>query len=649
MKFPLALTLAFGAFAAVVGCGMQKEEPVFATVGSVKVLEGDLNLFLKEKNLNRLSSKYNTQMPGLLRDVAMVIEAEKAFPGILPLVEKSQKNMHTRLLTSAYQRFHVMERMFYSDEELEKFYNQNLANYQQGSNQLSYMDARERVASDYYIKQHQQDFKDFLASTGSDETDKMAKFRFVDRVKSEWQQTLGSSFVKKYKLEIAPPQGIDPKAVYEADPKQWMTSPGLYAYHIQMSDSLQLAKVAATIKTLEDFKKAAAESDNKELARRGGELGLVRKDHSLPYSLGIFPQLFEYYGESKVGLSAIIRASFAFHLFYVSEQVPAEQKSFERAKGLIEQKIASGAIAQDDATPLVLQDGKPVLFERDLKELYAEMPELDAKMYSRAKLASYMMEWYAFAAEALACGVDKSWEYKAVLNANRRAFIKQALIDSLNVVKESEIPENEKRYGYFYGKSVLDTTDYSKADFASYYPSVEKRAKEFKVRRFALNSELRNTLKMQSDSVHVNWAATKEISLARADSLNKAHKRDLARWEWSLLRALYIEDDSLFLQASVELAKLEVEAENFEEALKEYSVVAGMFPNNQEGEKALFNIGFILDENLNRKTDAAVVYRRFLSKYPKGELAESVSWLLKNIESEGKLAEDLIEKIEKAE
>ena len=64
-------------------------------------------------------------------------------------------------------------------------------------------------------------------------------------------------------------------------------------------------------------------------------------------------------------------------------------------------------------------------------------------------------------------------------------------------------------------------------------------------------------------------------------------------------------------------------------------------------EKALFAKGFMLEENLNRPQDAVMVYRQFLKKYPKTELSESVEWLLKNIENNGKLAKELIEKIEK--
>ena len=55
----------------------------------------------------------------------------------------------------------------------------------------------------------------------------------------------------------------------------------------------------------------------------------------------------------------------------------------------------------------------------------------------------------------------------------------------------------------------------------------------------------------------------------------------------------------------------------------------------------------MLEENLNRPQDAVMVYRQFLKKYPKTELSESVEWLLKNIENNGKLAKELIEKIEK--
>jgi hypothetical protein len=64
-------------------------------------------------------------------------------------------------------------------------------------------------------------------------------------------------------------------------------------------------------------------------------------------------------------------------------------------------------------------------------------------------------------------------------------------------------------------------------------------------------------------------------------------------------------------------------------------------------EKALFSRAFILHENLKQDSAALNLFREFKTEYPKSELMESVDWLIKNIESKGKLAEELLEKIAK--
>jgi len=56
-----------------------------------------------------------------------------------------------------------------------------------------------------------------------------------------------------------------------------------------------------------------------------------------------------------------------------------------------------------------------------------------------------------------------------------------------------------------------------------------------------------------------------------------------------------------------------------------------------------------LSENLKNDSLALPLFKDFITKYPKSELKESVEWLIKNIESNGKLAQELVEKISKIE
>jgi hypothetical protein len=59
----------------------------------------------------------------------------------------------------------------------------------------------------------------------------------------------------------------------------------------------------------------------------------------------------------------------------------------------------------------------------------------------------------------------------------------------------------------------------------------------------------------------------------------------------------------------------------------------------------MFSRGFILNENLHKDAEALKIFEEFKKTYPKSELMESVDWLIQNIKSNGRLADDLMKKI----
>ena len=131
-----------------------------------------------------------------------------------------------------------------------------------------------------------------------------------------------------------------------------------------------------------------------------------------------------------------------------------------------------------------------------------------------------------------------------------------------------------------------------------------------------------------------------------ADSLAKAHNYNGAIDQWKEIRFFYPENDSLFAKATLQIAQLETESEKFAPAEAEYNAFLNMWPDSPETEKALFSRGFILNENLHKDTLALQVLEDFQKRFPNSELKESVDWLVNNIKSGGKLAEDLMKKIE---
>ena len=140
-----------------------------------------------------------------------------------------------------------------------------------------------------------------------------------------------------------------------------------------------------------------------------------------------------------------------------------------------------------------------------------------------------------------------------------------------------------------------------------------------------------------------------ENLLAKADSLFKAGKFSEAYEKYRELQLAYAEVDSLFEKATYEMAVAQNENGEFKTAEAIYFAYYMMWPENPNAEKAMFSRGFILNENLNMDTRAQVVLEEFLQKYPNSELRESAQWLIDNIKSNGKLAEDLMKKIEAEE
>jgi hypothetical protein len=78
-------------------------------------------------------------------------------------------------------------------------------------------------------------------------------------------------------------------------------------------------------------------------------------------------------------------------------------------------------------------------------------------------------------------------------------------------------------------------------------------------------------------------------------------------------------------------------------------VLLKVWPEAPEAEKAMFSLGFVLNENLKQNDRALEVLEDFQKRFPKSELKESVDWLVENIKSDGKLADDLMKKIEAEE
>jgi len=498
-----------------------------------------------------------------------------------------------------------------------------------------------------------------------------AGVKFVNDNLSVIFKTKFEDLVKKHNVQeetINPPRLEE---YYEAHKNDFLNAPMMDVYGLESSDSLELAKlVSGGVLTLDYFK------------QNGVHLGNVKSDHCLPYGFGMVPALFDEMGSKPDSTVSSITRSVSgdkFFVFYVASHTPALPKPFERTKSaVLDAVLNSGSFDLDSDYVLISVNGVPAVRERDILQIYAEDDNLVKSNRTRTRLVKSLMQSVTFAAEARELKLDRSWEFKSLKRQDYTSFInsrfkKLAFVDS-SVTDDSlaalyakignplrpgvpfeesrtdlydmlAFPENLVKHEYYRftkeneGKTIDDVR-----------PEIfRQNAVDFRRNRWSryLNDLLKNTnftfydntLEMPTDY------KTPESWMALADSLSQAQNAAGALENWTNLRDWYAENDSIYAKATLEIARIASEIDQFETAETEYDIFCRMWPDSPEVEKAMFSRGFILNENLHRDDIALEVLQDFQKKFPKSSLKESVDWLVNNIKSNGKLADDLIKKI----
>lgn len=502
------------------------------------------------------------------------------------------------------------------------------------------------------------------------------------------QKMVGSvteKLLKKYALKIEEIKPPSLKEFYEQNKSMYKRSSGFEVYHVESHDSSALATLfASPVESLQAFKDIAVKSsENKETASNGGFVGVVLKDHALPYGIGLAGQLFEEFEGKKVGyVSGVIRSESTpnYHVFYLAKVVPEETKPLERVEFMVKHALERGAYFDlDSSYVLATENGKPLVLERDVQNLFKEEPGLVRGGRSRERIVSMLVESHAFATEARSENLDKSWEFKAMKRHSRANYIvenyRMKLVEKTDISEDSlksiyDKVGNPLRRGASFEESKRDLVDYVVfpknrllheyyyAYFLSKGLSFEEnkprlvlenisRERELQLDRLQLHAWNKSKVVYFVDGLNMsNRLKTAEQLVAEADSLYKIQKIEPAVVALKLIRDLYPENDSLFAYATFAIAQMQSESEeDFDLAQSEYFTYYRMWPDSPDAEKAMFSRGFILNENLHRDSDALEVLEEFQQKYPKSELKESVDWLVENIKSNGKLADDLMKKI----
>lgn len=491
----------------------------------------------------------------------------------------------------------------------------------------------------------------------------------------------------KYKARIVEPPLAGTEKYYELHRDEFKTQRTYHVYHIESKDSASLAAMIAGVADLGQFQAKAAElSANAQTKARKGDVGVIKNQHCLPWGIGMFPELFDLLDSLPMGAKTpVLQApdTKMYHVFYLVEKIPAQVKAFARVRKQVEaQMLASGVTNVDSLTVLAYLGDMPVVRERDVLALRKEVPAQQQSRYTREMLVSYLLDWAVFAREARSIGMDHSPVFRQWIRLQRDRMYDQLVTDSLlagplGLQRDRLRKEYDQAPAGLFDKpfeqSITDVALWIRMPDISYRRAFAANpalwgASDWKAARTAIFRQIRytefpNVQKMLKAQLVGNidvviFDTTLGLTSGRADlstmidSATKAYeKRNLneALEIWRTLMAENPQNDTLQQMASREVARMLNEREDFEEALLEYRIYTGLWPNAPDAYKALFMQGFILSENLKRDSLALPIFREVLVKYPKSDLADDAEWMIRNIESGGQLVPALLDSIAKAD
>lgn len=660
---------------ALVACNFGSNDGKFAQVDNETIYNEDIDLAILTSNTGRGDLDNITK--GILTRSAVVSKALQDYPELGKNWESYAKNLEDRLLTLVYQRFYSMEKLTYSDADLKAFFEAHKADFADSTGNVEFLDVRGKVADRLLLEREAEKLK---AAGGDTST-------FVYSYKREMVQNTIKSVKEKYPVtveKIVPP---DPEGYYEKHKEEFKTAPAFEVYHVQMEDSAALAKLFKKPVTLEKFKAIAAKhSQNKETAANGGYVGVVKEGFAFPYGIGVINGLAEVFtGKAEGAVSPVLGSARASgrHVFYLVREIPPEVKPYDRVKAdVVNRMLTEGYLELPADYVLISKNGAPLVTEKEVLQIFEEEPGMPRTNGMRDRIVHSLAECASFADEARSIGLDTSWEYRAFMRQTRDNYI-ISHYDEIAQAKTSVPEDSLKAYFEKNGNPVRPKLSYEESksdlnDYINFPENVLKRDYYFNyvlnakrsiddVRKQVFSNRINVLRKARKERIEAEiWANAKvkvfregvsvaqeaagpDVMQAAADSLYKARNYDAAIEKWKKVRDYYPDNDTLFAKATLQIAQIQAEAEQYSFSEAEYNVFYKMWPESPDAEKAMFSRGFILNENLHKDSLALQVLEEFQAKYPNSEMGKDVNWLVENIKSGGKLAEDLMKKIEAEE
>lgn len=672
------------------GCNsIGDKDTLVARVNGEPIFKEDYAFMMRVGNIVPNTEDMRKASGSLFSRKALYTVALQKHPELKEQLDVHNGSMENYLLTFVYQRLYSMDRLMYSDDELAFFYDKHRNEF---PDSLTYMNLRDKIADAKYIEDHKDSLRSyaFLRRNLADSTAEVKitddiKERFVSDHRQRIVREAGAALQKKFNILEKEIQMPTPEAYYESHKRMYMTPNGFVVYHAESADSVVLAKRFKNKKMgLANFMKMVAKfSQNAETKKAKGFVGKVLLGHSLPYGIGFVPNMFIELDSLADGeVSSVIRSESTgrFHVFYRQSAFSSEQKPFDRVRKTIERELASTANYElDSSYVLVTMNGEPAIREKDVLVVYEDNPTLIRSRKTHDRVVSSLAQQLAFATEAREIGLDRSWEYRAmkrqsdvdyVIKLYRSKVLNQVSVpeDSLKALYERMgnpshsslsyeesraelsdwfvIPENLMKRTYYYAEEDYLPLTYEQAK-QRVFESAFLKLRSGRWDKEVVSSWGNAKVDLFADNITLlPQEVSVEMAMKSADSLYAQAKNvELAYHAWSGIRDRYVDIDSVARKATFELAHIFSDRENFDEAQREYRAFYKTWPDSPDAEKAMFSRGFILNENMHKDAEALEVFEEFKKIYPKSDLMESVDWLIQNIKSNGKLADELMKKI----
>ena len=689
MKAKLLALVSLASLFVLNGCnGIGDKDSILARIDKEKVYQEDYTLLLKNEGVVKID-KNKFLYDRLYSKAALISRALSEYPELDKEWQSYYEDLDTRVLTMVFQRYYVSECLTYTDAELRKFYDANRDLFPVDW-MGDFLMARADVANYYYASKNQELFASFLKDTlklenPTAEDSSNAVKQFAGRHRMELQREFSKNVLENAQIVIQEIPAVEPKAYYEKHKNQFMTAPGYELYHVQ-GDSLDLVTLFADTVSLEQFKQiAATKSKNVETAKDSGYVGHVKQNYALPH-IGFVDNLSTTLEGKQPGFVSPVLSTRdkSFHVFYLASLDASRLKPYDRVDVSIVNGIKDGIYLDvDTSVVLITKAGKPVFTEADLNRYNEKFFHRALNLQMHQRLVSMIAEHMAFAELAKNAKLNHSWEYRALRRSSRMDYIcdrymerklsgenipedtLKALYDRIgspihqgytfeqakdDLRKVAAFPKNIYAHDYYMCYRVIYAGKTYDESVPAIYARFNAEVGILMRNRFAAEAYTNADVHLY-DGSESEYKPTMlyNVMISKADSLFKAGDRSGAYNEYRKVMYAYADVDSLFEKVAYEMAVVQGENDEFMDAEGEYYAFYTMWPNSPNAEKAMFSRGFILNENLRWNPVALKVLEEFLQKYPNSELKESAQWLVDNIKSDGKLAEDLMKKIESEE